>query len=208
MSVVDWCVICELEIKSTEEICTLGEQATVTVNNSSTLRNSNISVSVGTKLHEKCRKRFTRKTSIGAYRKHLNKEDKPCTSHKRKSSRFPTSAISERINCLFCNTVVDFTSLPLDGIQVKTTEFSHTIKEISEKRKDEWGYIVLGRINCKMSDLHAADCVYHRSCCVNFRTGKQIPTKYAPEEGNPKKRKAGRPTNDEQIIAFQNTIKT
>ena len=40
---------------------------------------------------------------------------------------------------------------------------------------------------------------------MNFRTGKQMPTKYAPEGGNSKKRKAGRPTNDEQIIAFQKT---
>ena len=117
MSVVAWCVICELEIRSTEEICTSGEQAVVTVNNSSTLRKSNISVSVGTKLHEKCRKEFTRKTSIDAYRKHLNIED-----------------------------------------------------------------------------------------CVNFRTGKQMPTKYTPEGGNPKKRKAGRATNDEQIIAFQKNM--
>ena len=53
-------------------VCTSGEQ--VTVNNSSALRNSNISVSVGTKLHENCRKEFTRKTSIDAYRKHLNIE--------------------------------------------------------------------------------------------------------------------------------------
>ena len=43
--------------------------------------------------------------------------------------------------------------------KLRTTEFSQTIKEISEKRKDEWGYLVLGRINCKMSDLHAADCI-------------------------------------------------
>ena len=137
----------------------------------------------------------------------MNIEDKQYTNDKRKSSRFPTSPTSERINCLFCNTFVDFISSPSDGIQVKTTEFSQTIKEISEKRKDEWGYLVLGRINYKMSDLHAADCIYHRSCCVNFRTGKQMPTKYAPEGGNPKKRKAGRATNDEQIIAFQKTCK-
>ena len=36
------------------------------------------------------------------------------------------------------------------------------------------GFIVLGRIETKMSGLHAADCVYHRSCRVNFRTGKQV----------------------------------
>ena len=65
------------------------------------------------------------------------------------------------VSCLFCNTFVDFIFSPLDGVQVKTTEFSLTMKEISEKRVDEWGYIVHGWIHCKMSDLHAH--VYHRS---------------------------------------------
>ena len=32
--------------------------------------------------------------------------------------------------------------------------------------------------NGRSSDLHAADVVYHRSCGVNFRTGRQIPTQY------------------------------
>ena len=64
-------------------------------------------------------KNLTRKRSIDAYCKHLNIEDKQYTSDKRKSSRFPTSSTSERINCLFCNTFVDFISSPSDGIQVK-----------------------------------------------------------------------------------------
>lgn len=72
MSVVGLCSICKTEIKSDEHVCTLGEQAALTVKKSSSLRNSDVSVSVGKKLHEKCRKRFTVKKSIETYRKNLN----------------------------------------------------------------------------------------------------------------------------------------
>ena len=207
MSVVGWCVICELELKSNEEICTLGQTGALTVNNCSSLRNLDISVSVGTKLHEKCRKCFTYKNSINAYIKLSSAKETQHVGDKRKSSRVSTSASTERNNCIFCNIFVDFSSTPPDGIQVQTLEFSQSIKNLCETRNDEWGFLVLGRINCKMSDLHAADCVYHRSCCVNFRTGKYIPAKYAPEGGNPKKRKSGRPQNDDQNIAFRMTCR-
>ena len=36
------------------------------------------------------------------------------------------------------------------------------------------GIQVLGRVEYEMSDLDAADCVYHCSCYVNFPTGTHV----------------------------------
>jgi len=50
-------------------------------------------------------------------------------------------------------------------------------------------------------DLHAADCVYHKSCDVNFRTFRDIRRQHrlVPES---KRKKVGRPTNSDQEQAF------
>ena len=43
---------------------------------------------------------------------------------------------------------------------------------------DEWADNVKGKIEFYSNDLPAADCVSHRSCCINLRILKQIPHKY------------------------------
>ena len=105
------------------------------------------------------------------------------TSHnsstvKRKSERISTDGLNERNLCLFCNNEIKFENASkyssFEGVQVKTSEFAKTIKACCIERADGWGFIVLGRMEVKMSDLHEADCAYHRSCCVNFRTGKKV----------------------------------
>ena len=58
-----------------------------------------------------------------------------------------------------------------------------------------------GRIEYYGGDLHAADCLYHHSCSVNFRYGFNVPLQYGrvPEA---KRRKSGRPKDEEQDQAF------
>ena len=56
--------------------------------------------------------------------------------------------------------------------------FVKSISKCCEQRCDEWSYNVKEKIEFFSSDLHAADAVYYRSCCVNFRTGRQIPVQY------------------------------
>ena len=105
------------------------------------------------------------------------------TSHnsstiKRKSERISTDGLNERNLCLFCNNEIKLENASknsgFEGVPAKTSEFAKTIKAYCIERADGWGFIVLGRVEVKMSDLHAADCVYHRSCCVSFRTGKKV----------------------------------
>ena len=56
----------------------------------------------------------------------------------------------------------------------------------------------MGRIEYYLSDLHAADTVYHKTCSTNFRTGRRIPVQYSEET----KSKAGRKENVIQRDAF------
>lgn len=51
-------------------------------------------------------------------------------------------------------------------------------------------------------DLPAADALYHQSCSVNFRTGKQLPKTFQTENVTPNKKSYGRPLNVDQSTAF------
>ena len=62
-----------------------------------------------------------------------------------------------------------------------------------------WMYWVeLSTLRC---DPHAADCVYHHSCSVNFRTLRDISNRFRVRE-SVKRRKIGRPKNFDQDDTF------
>jgi len=120
-------------------------------------------------------------------------------------TRKSTGSYDLKIDCLFCGTPVDWSRKHCrwnEPIQVRTIEFTDNVKKGCKKRCDEWSYIVLGRVESILSDLHAADCVYHRSCSVNFQNGKQILQVYETDPVLCKKWKIGRPENEEQRLAF------
>ncbi|PFX20787.1 hypothetical protein AWC38_SpisGene14755 [Stylophora pistillata] len=57
-------------------------------------------------------------------------------------------------------------------------------------------------------DLPTADAIYHQTCNVNFRTNKQLPRVYEADElPVMKKRKIGRPQNEEKNQAFVKVTK-
>ncbi len=58
-----------------------------------------------------------------------------------------------------------------------------------------------------MHDLPAADAIYHQTCNVNFRTGKQIPSVYATGTQAYKKKKVGCPMDEESSSAFRKVVK-
>ena len=89
-------------------------------------------------------------------------------------------------------------------VRVRTNTFAETIKQCCKNRCDEWSFIVLGRIEYFMSDLHAADCVYHRSCSVNFRTERNISHQYQCGEEY-KRAEVSRPENELKRSAFLKT---
>ena len=55
---------------------------------------------------------------------------------------------------------------------------------------------------CRLHDLHAADAVYNQDCSINFRTGKQIPRTFCPQNTDLKKRRFGHPKDTAQSEAF------
>ena len=64
---------------------------------------------------------------------------------------------------------------------VRTFDFTESIKAVCDKRQDKWAEIVIGKLEYYRGDLPAFDCVYHKSCDINFRTGRKVPQKYQTE---------------------------
>ena len=85
--------------------------------------------------------------------------------------------------------------------RVTTLETKHTVLQTCFERKDEWAEVVRARI-LHVHDLPAADAIYHQACSVNFRTKKQVPMQFASEQPDVKKRKIGRPPDEEKNDAF------
>ena len=63
------------------------------------------------------------------------------------------------------------------------------------------GSTVKGRIEYFCGDLHAADCIYHHSCSTNLRIDRDVPQQYCSCPPR-KRRKSGRPRNQDQEQAF------
>ena len=85
--------------------------------------------------------------------------------------------------------------------RVTTLETKHTVLQTCFERKDEWAEVVRARI-LHVHDLPAADVICHQACSVNFRTKKQILMQFASEQRDVKKRKIGRPQDEEKNDAF------
>lgn len=80
---------------------------------------------------------------------------------------------------------------------VRTDDFESRIQEACDLRNDEWAAEVRGRLE-SVSDLHAADAIYHQACSVNFRTSKNIPVFRSPISPDSKLvNKRGRPAMQE-----------
>ena len=96
----------------------------------------------------------------------------------------------------FVTNIVDFEyskyGAEKDASRVETHSIAQTIIDCCDVRGDELAYKVKGKIEFYSNDLPAADCVYHRSCSIHFRTQKNIPLKYRNVS---MRQKAGRPVN-------------
>lgn len=106
-----------------------------------------------------------------------------------------TGPYHSKFDCLFCGTSVNLKCS--DYSYVKTDTFVKTILDCCERRSDDWSFIVKGRIEYYGGDLHAADCIYHHKCSVNFRTGHEMPVQFRVGT-EVKRKKTGRPRDDDQ----------
>ena len=62
---------------------------------------------------------------------------------------------------------------------------------------DKWAEVVRARI-LHVRDFPAADAIYHKVCSVNFRTKKRTWMQFASEQPDVRKRKIGRPQDEEK----------
>ena len=101
--------------------------------------------------------------------------------------------------CLFCGHVIAKYD---EFIVVRSLIFQESIRNICVSRNDSWAIVVLSRIE-SIIDIPAAGGVYHPLCSSNFRTGKDLPSKYS---SSPKRRLIGRPVDEEKSQVFLKVI--
>ena len=196
------CPICKKEIdhgNSTDSF-KIFKKGVDKINESSVKRGrDDVVVVEGMQVHKDCRKWYTNEGDI---QRTLKRAREPSPTRKT-SLRVSIGPYNCRTDRLFCGrTVVRDSHGRRDDVrEVKTDAFPQSILACCENRADDWSFTVKGRIEYFGRDLHAAECIYHQQCSVNFRSGLDIPMDFMVEPSH-KRRNAGRPVNEDQQQAF------
>ena len=85
--------------------------------------------------------------------------------------------------------------------RVSTDNFVDSVLAVCTTRTDQWALSVRSRVEYFAHDLYAPECVHHHTCDSNFRVERNIPQMFASEP-SAKRKKAGRPKNEDQEQAF------
>ena len=198
------CVFCETYL-SESQTATLTAKGCDGIRRASTERGVDIRVQPGQKVHQSCRRAFCNPNNITADTRKRTYEQSSMSRQNVLRSETPTFCFRE--HCFFCGFPGredhrrKNKNQPL--IKVRTTEFTEEINRTCDRRGDKWSEVVKGRLNI-VSDLFAADAVYHQVCSVNFRTDKAIPLMFSSENQAPKK---GRQESAVQAEAFRQVAK-
>ena len=194
------CPLCETQVE--EEIVVIGEKGAEGINRASIERGDTILVISGTGVHKTCRMDYVNKKYIELSKKSNLKPSKQL----KRSARVSTRPYDSKTHCLFCGNEVERSILSSnydDFCCVKTDSFVQSILSHCKQRNDDWAFTVEGRIEYFARDLHAADCLYHRSCAIHFRTIRDIPIQHRTNHPIPRKQtKIGRPKDSDQDQAF------
>ena len=150
-------------------------------------------VEAGVKVHTDCRKRYANPQQI---KRKLSVS--PPINPAKKRTRDDKGLFNKKTDCLFCGVTIQPESS--DYSNVKTDTFADSILKC-DNRSDNWTTTVKGRNEYFCGDLHAADCIYHHSCGINFRTDRDVPQQYRSYPPR-KQGKSGRPRNQDQEQAF------
>ena len=201
------CPICQEDVCNGKDTVVLQEKGSASINKAGEERKDSINVVPGSVVHKSCRQQYVNKKQIALHLKKLEK-DAAQSSEPPRSLRSAEQHFDIKQHCVFCGSPAKYDGKKkgFDVIPVKTMTFHHSIKEICERRQDKWAKTVLARV-MSVHCLRAADAVYHQDCSTNFRTGKQIPLAFSPEDSNPSKRKCGRPQDKDRDQAFQDVLK-
>ena len=89
------------------------------------------------------------------------------------------SKFSFQTKCFFCGTPAKYKNRKRgqDVFEVRTLKFQKSVREKCMERNDEWGKVVLGRLEYAQ-DLPAVEARYHQTCSTNFRSGRSTPAQF------------------------------
>ena len=168
---MDTCVFCNKSLADGEPTVVLRQRGCDCIEKASIARESELRTVVGQTVHVKCRQDYTNLLIIKSYRKQTANESVEVDRH---SLHF-SGLFDYKTNYIFCSCPD-----PYDGkksefriIPAIILELRGTILQACEWYHTEWINAVKPCV-LFVSDLPAADVVYHKQCSVNFYTGKQM----------------------------------
>lgn len=197
---MDTCAICGKSLANGGPTVILREKGSNGINTASRLRNSDLRMQPGQTVHQECRRIYVNPNSIA---KDTRKDGIPPEPKTPCILRSESPMFDFKEHCLFCGTFARYNEgkkRGYDVFPVRTIDFQSSVYQQCKNRGDDWSNVVEGRL-AFAHDLHAADAVYHQSCSVNFRTGKQIPQQYRTNDSD-KRSKIGRPEEQARHEAF------
>ena len=123
------------------------------------------------KKYKDCRRKYCNPDQIAKDTK--QEESTPSTSSDRHLLRSSEGGFSFATDCFFCGRPAKL-GRKRKKYDVQTIGLKDTLLTTCYERADSLSDTVKARI-LHVHDLHAADAVYHQTCSVNFRPGKQMP---------------------------------
>lgn len=207
--IMEDCVFCSQPLANGQPTVVIRQKGSSGIQKATEIRGDCLEVPPGQTVHQQCRKDYCNPNTIISYKRKSGSAVNPDNGQKRLRSRSQKFVFKE--SCLFCGQQ-DIYSGRKRGhtvIPVLTSDFDCSIRKICLARNDDWGMEVLSRLEYAR-DLHAANAVYHKQCSVNFRTNKQVPRQFDEDNESKvmrKKRRQGRPSDEEKSEAFLNVIK-
>lgn len=182
-------------------MCQQTEEEIYTINKASLERGDAVCLSEGEAVHEVCRRNYTNARNIqSVLKKKAEKEN--ALSNLAQNLRSQKECFDFAKCCLFCGKEANLDSRSGPKVYpVRTLDFERTIFQVCSQRCDEWADIVRSRLEF-VSDLPAADAVYHQNCSLCFRSRKRPPQFTQSHQGN-KQVKLGRPKDERKAEAFE-----
>ena len=125
----------------------------------------------------------------------------------KRKTRGSQPAFEFKTKCFFCPHPVTTREKQTKAASEVLSKYGEIDKSVIEAIKsrnfDEWALLFFGRLE-GISDLHAEDAIYHHACYSNFKTKRNVPSKYQ-DSGEEVVRKRGRP-KDEPLNDIYNEV--
>ena len=165
------CKICEDIVSGPkEERITLTQRGIPNMHQAALRRNDSTLFNIGDLFHKRCKHEYTNLKTLKSLERQQSSSSEKTTTKRKLRSEIPT--FNPRQQCLFCGIEPDVGSFSVKAqrkaSKVRTaTKFQITVRDACSKRRDDWGEVVLGRLNAA-PDLFAYDAVYHKHCFRMF----------------------------------------